>query len=81
MLDKALLSTILICLSFQQEVIDITEISEGYDWLFNQDKFCKDRRVAMFTDKPVYKIGETMYITVYFYNVYSKTPLNKCKQN
>ena len=35
MITKTLLTTFLICLSLQQQVIDITEIQDGYDWLFN----------------------------------------------
>lgn len=51
------------------------ELSSTYAEIAKFDKNDENRRSAIFTDKPVYRPGETVRITVYFYDYVSKRPL------
>lgn len=59
----------------------ITSLSYSPSELAKPENSCKYRRVALMTDKPVYRNGETVYITAVAYNAFLKTPLSRCDQN
>ena len=61
--------------------MDISDIEYSYQFLLDPQSFCKNKRAVIQSDKPVYKVGETAYITIYFYDLLKKEPLSKCQDN
>lgn len=64
-----------------QQIIQMQDLSISYDYILNPQKFCQNKIAAIQTDKPVYKVGEVVRVTVYFYDKMTKKPLNKCRDN
>ena len=83
---KKEIQILILCLilknSIQFRKIGFTELETGFDFILNPHaKVCEGRRSIIISDKPVYKKGETIYITEYHYNIKTKKPLSNCKYN
>ena len=61
------------------EKIGFSNISEAYKSLLGSDNKCGTVRSAIISDKPVYRNGETVYVTVFYYDFMKKKPESTCK--
>ena len=64
-----------------QERVPYTDLSDAYTMLLDSRSFCEYNRAALITDKPIYRNGETVYVTLYFYNFMTKRPNSRCRDN
>lgn len=61
--------------------VEIYDLNFAYKSLLDAQSLCRHKRAVVFSDKPVYKPGETAYFSVYYYNLLTKNPLANCKDN
>jgi len=61
--------------------ISVENISNAFEKIVGKLVDCRIERVAIFSDKPVYKNGETVHITAYFYHLITKIPITTCQDN
>lgn len=59
----------------------VADLQAAYSYLLDPSSLCQFRKVALLTDKPVYRNGETIYITAFPYSGLDKVPLNRCSLN
>jgi hypothetical protein len=59
----------------------LSRLSTAYKNLLDDESLCKHRRVVIYSDKPLYKPGETANFSAYFFHLLNKHPASKCKSN
>ena len=79
---KTLVLLFIVLLGIQSaREVEIYDLSFAFKSLLDPQALCRHKRAVVFSDKPIYKPGEVVYFSVYYYNLLTKHPLADCKDN